>query len=388
MTEPPLVPDKADVVVIGGGVIGASILYHLSKRKIGAVLLEKGELISGSSGACDGLIFLQSKKPGPHLSLALVSAGQFANLKQELPFDVEHKVNGGMIAAENERELEALERLVAEQRKTGLDISLLGGAQAREKESSLSEHIVGATFCPLDAQVNPLLLAHAFIRSAKEMGGQVITDSAVVAIEVRSNRVRSVRTKKGVTKTNTVVNAAGAHAPEIGKLLHLEIPIKPRRGQLLVTEPLPPIVGRGILSATYIAAKFGSAPAETDCEGISIDQTASGNLIVGSTREFVGFNQGTTYRGMKGIAREAVRIVPQLRDRHIIRIFSGLRPYTPDGLPILGRVEGIDGFIMAAGHEGDGIALSPITGEAMAEIIDTGDTHVPISEFGLERFYS
>jgi sarcosine oxidase subunit beta len=219
------------------------------------------------------------------------------------------------------------------------------------------------------------------------MGGQVITDSEVVAIEARSNRVRSVKTKKGITETDTVVNAAGAYAPEIGKLLHLEIPIKPRRGQLLVTEPLPPIVGRGILSATYIAAKFDSAPPQTDCEGISIDQTANGNLLVGSTREFVGFNQATTYQGMKGIAREAVRIIPQLRSRHIIRVFSGLRPYTPDGLPILGRVEGIDGFIMAAGHEGDGIALSPITGKAMAELIDTGDTHVPISEFRLERFH-
>lgn len=230
MMESASLPNKADVVVIGGGVIGATILYHLSKRKIGAVLLEKGELASGSSGACDGLIFLQSKKPGPHLSLALESAKNFANLKQELPFDVERKNNGGMIVIENDRELQALERLVAEQTKTGVDVSLLDGGQAREKESSLSEHILGATFCPLDAQVNPLLLTHAFIRSAKEMGGQVITDSEVVAIEVRSNRVRSVKTNKGVTETSTVINAAGAHAPEIGTLLHLEIPITPRRG--------------------------------------------------------------------------------------------------------------------------------------------------------------
>ena len=388
MMESASLPDKADVVVIGGGVIGASILYHLSKRKIGAVLFEKGELASGSSGACDGLIFLQSKKPGPHLSLALESAKRFASLKQELPFDVEHENNGGMIVIENERELQTLKRLVAEQRNAGLDISLLDGSQAREKEPSLSEEIVGSTFCPLDAQVNPLLLMHAFISSAKEMGGQVIADSEVVAIQVRSNRISSVQTKKGLTETSTVINAAGAHAPEIGTLLHLEIPITPRRGQLLVTEPLSPIVGRGLLSAKYIAAKFDPAPAETDCEGISLDQTASGNLLVGSTREFVGFDEGTTYQGMRGIATQAVRIIPQLRGTHIIRVFSGFRPYTPDGLPILGTVEGIDGFIMAAGHEGDGIALSPITGETIAELVDTGYTHIPIGEFGLERFHS
>jgi glycine/D-amino acid oxidase-like deaminating enzyme len=388
MMESASLPEKADAVVIGGGIIGASILYHLSKRKIRAVLLEKGEIASGSSGACDGLIFLQSKKPGPHLSLALESAKRFASLKQELPFDVEHRNNGGMIVIENDRELRALEPLVAGQRSTGLNTSLLDGGRAREKEPALSEEIVGATFCPLDAQVNPLLLVHAFVRSAKEVGGQVITDSEVVAIEVRSNRVTSVQTKRGVIETGTVINAAGSQAPQIGKLVHLEIPIKPRRGQLLVTEPVSPIVGRGLLSAKYIAAKFDFAPAGTDCEGISINQTASGNLLVGSTREFVGFDKGTTYQAMRGIAREAVRIIPQLRGTHIIRVFSGLRPYTPDGLPILGKVEGIDGFIMAAGHEGDGIALSPITGETIAELIDTGDTPISISAFGLERFHS
>jgi len=376
------------VVVVGGGVIGSSILYHLSKRKIQAVLLEKGELISGTSGACDGLIFLQSKKPGSHLRLAQEGTKRFSNLKNELHFEIEYRNSGGMIVIENDHELKVMERFVVEQRKIGLDISLLDIHQAREKEPSLSEKIFGSTFSPLDGKVNPLLLTHAFIRSAKKLGARVFTENEVTGIALESHQVRSVKTIKGEIETTTIVNAAGAYAPEIGKLVHLDIPIKPRRGQLLVTEPMPPVLNRGVLSAKYIAAKFDPALAETEGEGISIDQTSSGNFLLGSTREFVGFDTRTTHQAMTNIATHAMHIIPQLKDTHIIRAFAGLRPYTPDGLPILGNVDGVEGFIVAAGHEGDGVALSPITGEVIAELIDTNTTPISLNEFRLERFNS
>ena len=383
-----MLPRKADVVVVGGGVIGSSILYHLSKRKIQAVLLEKGELISGASGACDGLIFLQSKKPGPHLRLAQEGTKRFSNLKHELHFEIEYRNSGGMIVIENDHELKVIERFVAKQRKIGLDISLLDIDQAREKEPSLSEKIFGSTFSPSDGKVNPLLLTHAFIRSAKKLGARVFTENEVTGIVLESHQVRSVKTGKGEIETTTIVNAAGAYAPEIGKLVHLDIPIKPRRGQLLVTEPMPPVLNRGVLSAKYIAAKFDPALAETEGEGISIDQTSSGNFLLGSTREFVGFDTQTTHQAMTNIATQAMHIIPQLKDTHIIRAFAGLRPYTPDGMPILGNVDGVEGFIVAAGHEGDGVALSPITGEVIAELIDTNTTPISLNEFRLERFNS
>jgi glycine/D-amino acid oxidase-like deaminating enzyme len=382
-----VLPRRADVVVVGGGVIGSSILYHLSKKKIQAVLLEKGELISGTSGACDGLIFLQSKKPGPHLRLAQEGIKRFSNLKHELHFDVEYKDSGGMIIIENDHELEFMERFVAEQRKTGLDIALLDSNQAREKEPALSEKILGSTFSPSDGKANPLLLTHAFVRSAKKLGARAFTETELTGIALKSHQVRSVKTGKGEIETTIIVNAAGVHAPEIGKLVHLDIPIKPRRGQLLVTEPKPPVLNSGVLSAKYIAAKFDPGLAGTEGEGISIDQTSSGNLLLGSTREFVGFDTRTTYQAMTNIAIQALHIIPQLKDTHIIRTFAGLRPYTPDGLPILGNVDGLEGFIVAAGHEGDGVALSPITGELIAELIDTKTTRICLNEFRLERFH-
>lgn len=382
-----MLPRNAEVVIIGGGVIGASILYHLSKRKIKAVVVEKNELTSGSSGACDGLIFLQSKKPGPHLQLALESKASFEHLQEELDLQVEYRNPGGMIIIENEDELKAMDSFVEEQRNTGLDVSLLDPHGAREMEPSLSDAISGATFSPLDAKVNPILLTLAFISSAQRFGGKAFTECKVTGIEAKSGRVSAVHTARGKIETSVAVNAAGAHAASIGQMVNVTIPIKPRRGQLLVTESLPPMVTRGILSARYIAAKYNSSLDKPHEGGISIDQTYNGNLLLGSTREFVGFDTRTTYIGIKNIAMQTTRVIPRLKDIHIIRAFAGLRPFTPDGLPILGKVEGIEGFVMAAGHEGDGVALSPATGVLIAELLDRGSTHIPLDEFALERFH-
>ena len=382
-----MLPKKADVVIIGGGVIGSSIAYHLSKLQIDVILLEKGDVASGASGACDGLIFLQSKKPGIHLELALESKKRFDHLREELHFDIEYKNHGGMVVIENEKELQAMKRFVEKQQKVGLDVSLLNADQAREMEPSLSEKILGSTFSPLDAQVNPIFLTLAFIHAAKKLGAKVFTHTNVIGIKLKSGRVCAIKTTKGEITTNTTVNATGAYAASIGKLIDLDIPIKPRRGQILVTEAAPQILNRGLLSASYIAAKFDPSLADTQGEGISMDQTSSGNLLLGSTREFVGFDNRTTYEGIHNILRNTLKIIPQLKHLHMIRSFAGFRPYTPDGLPILGNVQAIEGFIMAAGHEGDGMALSPITGELIADLIDTGKTSVFLDHFKLERFF-
>ena len=383
-----MLPKKADVIIIGGGVIGSSIAYHLAKRKIKAVLLERDNLASGASKACDGLVFLQSKKPGVHLELALASKKKFDHLKEELDFDIEYKNHGGMVIIENEQELQAMKRFVKKQQDIGLNVSLLDTDQSRKMEPALSEKILGSTFSPLDGQVNPMLLTYAFIRAAKKLEAKVLTHVEITGIKLKSGKVRSIITTKGQITTDTIVNATGADAESIGRLVDLNIPIKPRRGQILVTEAAPQFLGRGLLSAGYIAAKFDPALAKTHGVGISMDQTSSGNLLLGSTREFVGFDKRTTYEGITNILRNTSKIIPRLKNMHIIRSFAGLRPYTPDGLPILGKIQDIEGFIMAAGHEGDGMALSPITGELIAELIDTGKTRISLDPFRLERFFN
>jgi sarcosine oxidase subunit beta len=169
-------------------------------------------------------------------------------------------------------------------------------------------------------------------------------------------------------------------------MVNLFIPIKPRRGQVLITEAVPPLVTRCLLSAKYIAAKFNPAIAKKGGVGFAVEQTANGNILIGSTREFAGFDRRTTYEGINNIARQILRVIPRLKELQVIRAFAGLRPYTPDGLPILGSVEGVEGFIMAAGHEGDGITLSPITGEIIAKHITSGTSPFSMDHFKMERF--
>jgi sarcosine oxidase subunit beta len=238
----------------------------------------------------------------------------------------------------------------------------------------------------LDGQVNPISLALAFLRGAKERGAKIYPFTGVTGFSRKSHQIVEVKTTRGNIETRVVVNAAGVHATEIGKMIDVEIPIKPRRGQILVTEALPPLLTRGLLSAKYLAAKYNSTLAETGELGVSIEQTKNGGFLLGSTREFVGFDRRTTWSAMKHIALQTSRILPGLREARVVRTFAGLRPFTPDGLPILGPVHNVEGLFMAAGHEGDGIALSPITGHLIAEWIAEGSPGMDLSDFSPERF--
>jgi sarcosine oxidase subunit beta len=379
-------PSQTDVVVIGAGIIGSSIAYHLARHKLRVTLLERGDITSGSSGACDGLVFLQSKKPGVHLQLAMESRRRFNHLVRQLPVPIEFKETGGMVVIETEDELTAMQQFLAQQREIGLDVSLLDGDQVHKLEPHLSEHILGATHSPLDGQVNPISLTLGFALGAKALGARVITGVGVHGFDTTAGRVSAVETEAGRFEADIAINAAGVHAPEIGALVGLDIPIKPRRGQIIVTAACPPMLKHCMISAKYIAAKFDPEIAMGSGEGISIEQTENGNFLLGSTREFVGFDKRTTTDGLQRIAHKTASIIPALHEVNVIRAFAGLRPHTPDGLPILGPVDDVSGFFMAAGHEGDGIALSPITGELIAQMIATGKSDISLDAFRLSRF--
>lgn len=379
-------PKTADVVIIGAGVIGASIAFHLTRHGIKPLVVEKNEPAAGSSGACDGLVFLQSKKPGLHLKLALESRKRFDALVHILGSGIEFKKTGGMCVIEDEAELAAMRLSVDEQQRSGLEMELIDGAEARRREPCLSEKVIAATFSTLDSQVNPYALTFAFLAAAKFAGAKILTGETVRTVEVASGKVRAVVTDNRKIDTAVVVNAAGALAAEVGRLVGLKIPITPRRGQILVTAAVPPLLRHCLISAQYVAAKFNPELAAQGGMGFSLEQADSGNILIGSSREFVGFDRRTTFDGIRTIASRIVPVVPALKRVPVIRTFGGLRPYTPDGLPILGKVAGLDGFIMSAGHEGDGIALSAITGELIAELIAMGRTPFPLDAFRLERF--
>lgn len=377
---------KPKVIIIGGGVIGTSIAYHLAREGGAVTLLEKGGLASGSSGACDGHIFLQSKKPGIHLELALASRELFQELDRELAGPTEFRKSGGLVAITTRDELAVMEDFAAAQASTGLEVDLLKGEPLRRLCPALSPDILGATYSPLDGQVNPIRLTLALGRGAAELGAEVLTGQEVTGLERAGSGTWRVATPRKRFQAERVVLAGGALTPKLGSLLGLEIPIKPRRGQILVTEPAEPLLPMSLITAGYIAAKFNPEIAARAGQGVSMEQTEAGSFLLGSTREFVGFDRRTRMRDLAGIARRAGRIIPALAELSAIRSFAGLRPYTPDGLPILGPVPGREGLFIASGHEGDGIALAPVTGRLMARLILGRRPETDPAPFSLERF--
>jgi len=377
---------NADVVIVGGGVIGSAIAYFLSLHKVEVVLLEKEGIGSGSSGACDGAVLMQSKKPGIHLRMAMESRKLLEELQGQLPVSFEFEKNGGLIVIESEEEHILMEQHVNAQHKAGLTVELIDEKQLRTVSPHLSPHLLGATYSLDEGKINPMALTLGFARGAIQLGARIITGTKVLGIETDGEQITSVQTENGEIKTRTVINAAGAYGPQIGKMVGLDIPIRPKRGQLLVTEARPGLLKPCLLTAGYIAAKYNSPSKNKNGGGLSMDQTHNGNLLLGSTRELVGYDKRNTVDGLKQIASRAVRVLPDLKNMMLIRAFAGLRPYTPDGLPILGKVAKIKGFIMAAGHEGDGIALSAVTGKLISELIVNGESTASLDEFNLSRF--
>ena len=381
---------SAQVVVIGGGIIGTAATYYLAKQGIDVALVERGDFASGTSSACNGGVAMQTKGSGIKLKVALKSKEMYQHLGEELGEDLEFAMDGSMIIAETEDELEYIHSLAERQRSVGLNVELLSKKETRERQPALSDRVVASTFCSIDGQINPLKVTFGFGRAARKEGANIHTYTEVRGIQVRRRRVSAVITDRGNIKTETVVNAGGMWAPDIGKMVGLEIPIRPRRGMLLITEPVPPVIRGSLNSAKYLMSKYsegtGGKKGNEISGGFGLRTAKNGNLIIGSSREFVGYDKNTTFQGISFIGREAVRLVPIVRNVNIIRTFAGLRPSTPDGLPILGEVPEVKGFIVAAGHEGDGIALAPITGALIANLIARGEYSEELVQLGIQRF--
>lgn len=386
----------ADIAVIGGGIIGTSIAYYLAKKGKKVVLLEKNYFVNGASGACDQGVLLQSKAPNEHLSLAIYSYHMYKELGRELGCDLEFTEKGYMVLIETEAEWEVMKGVVAKQNAIGLPSRLISRKEAMELQPGLNpDAIVGAACCDWDSEVNPYITTMAFADRAAQLGAVIKTGCPVTGLVTEGGMVKGVRTPEGVIYAETVVNAAGVWASEIGRMAGLELPIKPRRGQIFISEAVPEFVHKGIINARYIVAKHQPELLKGDTSmksklgvGISLTQSEKGNVMFGASREFVGFDCSNTIEGLREVLANATHLVPGLKKLNIIRTMSGLRPYTPDSKPLIGYVDGIPGFFMAAGHEGDGICLAPATGKMAAELIVEGKTTVPAAEsFDVNRFH-
>ncbi len=382
----------ADVIVIGGGIIGCSVTYYLSKLGKKVLQIEREDITRGAAGATDGVVGYHTKKPGAQMDLAVQSISMFEHLSEELGEDMEYGFHcGGMQPVEDQLQWNILSQIVEEQRKSGVDIRMISIEEAREIEPMLAPDLKGALYSPTGGKVNPIKLTIAFSNAAKRLGATLMTETEVTGLIMEGTVMKGVKTAKGDFYADAVVNSCGAWAANIGKMAGLDIPIQPRKGQLIVTEPIGPFMDVTLQCARYNVIKFRPEAVDDSAalkigNSLSIEQTETGGLIIGGTREFVGYDRENSLEAIETILRRAVRFFPALKDICFIRAFAGLRPYTPDGLPLIGKVRSREGFYIAAGHEGDGIALSPITGKLLAEQIVYGKESYSLESFDPNRF--
>ena len=380
-----------DVVVIGGGIIGAAIAYYGSKSGLDITVLERGDIASGTSSKCDGDILAVDKDPGFDSKMSFESQKLVAELSKELDIPFEYRSPGSVLVCENEVELEAAERWVSQQQKAGLDFKMLNREDLRNESSYLADNLFGGLECSTDSIVNPYLFTFSMMDKAKQYGAKIHTHTEVTNLHKNQDGTFIIETTNGTFTANKVVNACGAWSPFICRMLGLDIPIKPRKGHVIVASRQQQVSSRNIMEFGYLISKFGGerqVDPLTEKYGVALvmEPTESQNFLVGSSRQFLGYDTKVNHDVVKHIAKRAVRFFPKIDDMAVIRAYAGLRPWTEDHLPFISHVEKVPGFYVAAGHEGDGISLAAVTGKLIAEMINGTETTVPVEPLHFERF--
>ncbi|NLK34286.1 MAG: FAD-binding oxidoreductase [Gracilibacteraceae bacterium] len=218
---------KKDVCIIGGGVIGLATAYYLLKAGKSVAVLERAEIGSGASSSCDDMILLQSKKPGIALTLAMESLEMYRDLPRELGMDIGFLSLGGMIIIEDDKQLKIMENFVKQQISYGLDVEIVDRKTLFKKQPHVARYMIASTYSKSDSQVNPLLLMRAFLHNGLRMGMDVFRHTPVIDIDRIGDRWM-LKGEKGINiECDSIVIAAGAWSAEIGKMLDIDIPIKP-----------------------------------------------------------------------------------------------------------------------------------------------------------------
>jgi glycine/D-amino acid oxidase-like deaminating enzyme len=385
------VRNHCDVLVIGGGIIGCAIAYYTSKSGRNVTVIEKGEFVSGTSSRCDGNILAIDKDPGFDSQMSLVSQKLVDELSRELKQPFEYRAPGSILVCETEEEMEAAQKWVDRQREAGLPFRMLDRQDIRQDSKYFADDLLGGLECATDSTVNPYLLAFNLLEGAKEMGAKAHKQTGVTGMRREPDGTFTVETSNGIFTANYVINAAGVWAPYIGEMLDLSIPIKPRKGHIIVASRQEFVGPRKVMEFGYLISKFGGrrqVDPITEKYGVALvfEPTESQNFLIGSSREFVGFNTKINNEIIKCIANRAIRFYPKMADMMVIRSYAGLRPWTEDHLPIVSEVEGIPNYYIAAGHEGDGISLAAVTGKVIEEMLNEKDTCIPIEPLRFSRF--
>ncbi|MFF7104273.1 NAD(P)/FAD-dependent oxidoreductase [Streptomyces nigra] len=371
-----------DVVVVGAGITGAACALYAARAGLDVILVDRGPVAGGTTGAGEGNILVSDKEPGPELDLALFSARLWRELADEFGPSVEYEAKGGLVVASTPDGLAALERFASAHRAAGVTAEPVVDGRLYELEPDLAPGLPGGVHYPQDSQVMPALAAATLARASK---ARLLTGVTVTGVlRTRDGAVRGVRTDRGDLHAPAVVNAAGTWGGDLAALAGVHLPVLPRRGFVLVTEPLPRRIRHKVYAADYVAdVASDSAALQTSPV---VEGTAAGPVLIGASRERVGFDRTFSLPVVRALAAGATRLFPFLRDAHAMRAYLGFRPYTPDHLPAVGPDPRVPGLHHACGHEGAGIGLAPATGHLIAQALTGRTPALDLTPFRPDRF--
>jgi sarcosine oxidase subunit beta len=370
------IPGTAGAVIIGGGVVGCSIAYHLARRGLrDIVVVERDSVGSGTTSKAAGGIRAQFPTE-TEVRFSQEAIRVFENFQEEFGVDIGYRKIGYLFLVSAADDLRGFEERMALQRRLGVDVRRLTPGDAGKLVPALRvDDLIAAVWGPEDGMAGPAEVTGAFARRARELGARIVEGVEVTGIDLEGGRVRGVRTAQGRIDTPWIVNAAGPSAARVGRLAGLDLPVLPRRRHIFFTEPFPDLPG--------------PVPLTTDRgSGFYFRKEMEQVLLSPGDVEDVGDDPevAVDWGRVERTVQMAVHRIPIIENARIAGGWAGLRPLTPDDHAIIGPAPGLEGMFLAIGFGGHGFQHSPATGRHVAEWMLEGRPSMDLSLFDPARF--
>ena len=358
---------KSEVLIIGGGVIGSSIAYHVAKQGRQVLVVERSEEVASApaaSWASAGGVRRQGRHPA-EARLAVEAIARWRTLEEELGADVQYRRGGNLLLAETDAEAEQLVTFVREQQELGFtDVRLVDQQEVSALVPGLHQGVVAGSYSPSDGQADPALTTRAFAAAAQRNGATYWNGTAVLALLIEGERVVGVRTERGEIRAEQVVLAAGAWSDEVARTAGLRLPIRTVALQMVLSTTAPQQMLQPVISAVS--------------RMLSLKQLNNGAFLIGGGWQGDPTPERRSYtlrqESVEGNWRTACELLPVVGQQQIVRAWCGLEALSFDDLPFIGPIKGLDGLTVAAGFSGHGFALAPAVGMVVAEQLVGGVT--------------
>ena len=369
----------AEVIIIGGGVIGCATAYYLAKEGTSVIVLEGSDHIGNGGSSRNGGGVRQSGPDPRERPLAKYGIRTlWPHLSEELETDCEYHQDGNLRLGKTEKHREILEGLADRARACGLDVRMIDGDEVRRINPHLSHEVTVASWCPTDGHANPLTTTLGFYKMARRLGARFITGEPVTELRTVKGKIRKVITPNNVYEGEQVLVAAGLHSREILGTVGIDVPMDGSLLEALVTEAEAPMFDQML------------GTADADFYG---HQTKHGSFVFGGSSGLEPFYKDngtpvTSSRTAPCICRGIMKYFPELADAKIVRTWAGWSDRSADGVPVLGAVDEIPGLYAACAFTGHGFGISPAVGDQLAKLIRTGSTDVDLSPLRYDRFHA